>query len=325
MAEYLTPQQLAAAATDPSLAGNNWMLSQMPDYGNLKSRQMVMRNLGDIIGAINKQALPTAQTELAVQQAISDPENALMLQQAQKYLPLFQSLGNTLNANALANEVNLLKGSGSDYLKAGYDAAQIFDKPYYDTRQLTADKLGVLLGSIDLSGGLSGTERDEIAKGLAREGSQRGTLNAPSNSDTVANAMVYGQAANQRQQQAKSNLAQALQLSTNFLPTAQTGVNPFATVSAGTTTSNANNQGVGLFRGITSGNNSAANNMASNLLGVGSNNFANALNAWTGLTNTQMNNDAQKKDSLDILGQGIGIAKGGIGAIGSIGSTFGLF
>jgi hypothetical protein len=225
------------------------------------------------------------------------------------YGPIMNQIGNQIqdqNALASASRDNaVLTGPGRDLVSNAYDLSQIYDKPYYDSRQKSSDALAKLFDSIDLSGGLSPTERDEIGKGLTREGISRGTANSPSQTDTVANAMRYGAAGHARQQEAKSNLSDAIGKAAAFLPTAKSGVDVFQTATG---RSSSANPGQSLFTGAQTGSSQQnAFGLAGNLLGSG--------------TQLQMNNDtiqSQKKDWLDKFNQiasGIGSITGSLGSV----------
>jgi hypothetical protein len=162
----------------------------------------------------------------------------------------------------VSNEANILGNQGTDLLNKDYAASQIFDKPYYQTRDAAATQAqNLLTGSSDISGNLTGSEQNQIAQGLAREGAQRGTYNAPSNTETVANAMTYGNAAFQRQQQEKSTLSTALNSASQFLPASKSGVNPLTDATG----QNAQpNFGLAQFQGV---NQNTGNQVGSQVLG----------------------------------------------------------
>jgi len=197
--------------------------------------------------ALNQQITPNAQAQLDAAKATSPGYNQLMLDLIKQYGPQLSQIGSQLQGQNVANANTILGNQGTDLLKTGYNASQIFDKPYYQSRDAAATQLQNLLqGSSDISGNLTGSEQNQIAQGLAREGVQRGTANAPSNIETVANATQYGNAAFQRQQTEKSALSNAIQTATSFLPASKSGVNVFDTVS-GTA---GPNMGTSQFQGI---------------------------------------------------------------------------
>lgn len=207
-------------------------------------------------GAINNQIGPAAQAQYGAAATTSPEYNQLMLQLYQQYGPQLAQLGNQVSginmAGQVGNENQILGGAGTDLLKTGFNASQIFDKPYYQTRDAAATQAQNLLsGSSDISGNLTGSEQNQIAQGLAREGVQRGTSNAPSQTETVSNAMQYGNAAFQRQQTEKSTLASAINAASQFLPTSKSGVNVFDTATG---TNAAPNMGLAQFQGVNTQN-----------------------------------------------------------------------
>lgn len=262
-------------------------LSPSKAYQNTASDIQAFSDLFPYLqSAINSQTLPTALTQLQASQATSPGYADLMTRLYAQYGPALNAIGSQITgqnmANFTANQAAILQGPGQDLLKAGYDASQIFDAPYYQARQAAGDSINKLLSSIDLSGNLSGTETNQIAQGLAREGVQKGNLNAPSNADIVANAMQYGQAGYQRKQQAQSMLSNAIQSATSFLPQSKSGVDVFGT---GTGAGVPANPGNSLFTGINQN--------------FGQNIGADFLNSITGLATNVMNNQTQRDITKD--------------------------
>lgn len=242
--------------------------------------------------AINSNILPTALANLEASKATSGPYAELMLQLYNQYGPALNEIGNEIaRRNKLAessSDLEVLKGPGKDVVKEAYDLSQVFDKPYYDTRDLSAKRYADLVGSIDLTGALSQTERDEINKGLTIEGMRRGTGYAPSNTDVVANAMQYGNAGFQRKQSAQDSLSKALAVSSQMMPAMKSGVDVF---QVATGKSSAPNSGDARFTGINTNTQQGAN-LASQL----GNNMFGGINQ---MQQTQMQIDSQKKDWLD--------------------------
>lgn len=266
-----------------------------------------------ISAAINAQQLPTALSDLNTAQVTAPGYAQLQTQLFNQYGPQLNAIGNEIqrrNALAQADTENaVITGPGKDLVNNAYQLSQVYDKPYYDTRQSTADQLSKLFSSIDLSGGLSGTERNEVGQGLAREGAQRGTGFAPSNTETVSNAMRYGQAGYNRQQQAKSNLSDAISKASAFLPTAKSGVDVF---QVATGRPSQPNPGASLVPSATTTGNSSNFGLAGNLLG--------------GMNNATMNNaniEANQKDWLDKFTQLTGGISNIASSVGSLGSVAG--
>lgn len=275
---------------------------------NLADQTQSLQNiLPYLTEALNKAGVSSALGGLDASRATSGGYAELQANLFNTYGPVLNQIGNEIQRqNALASasrENEVLQGPGKDLVKNAYDLSQIYDKPYYDTRAQSSSRLKDLMDSIDLSGGLSETERREIQQGQARQGIQRGTLNAPSNTDVVSNAMQFGQAGHARQQEAKSNLSDAIAKAAAFLPTAKSGVDVFQTATG---RSSSTNPGQSLFTGTKDANNSNSYGLAGNLLSAGTN-----------ISTTGMNIDANKKDWLDKFNQiasGIGSIAGVAGA-----------
>jgi hypothetical protein len=100
-------------------------------------------------------------------------------------------------------------------IEAMSNLSRAIDPEYYSTRSATAGAIGDLLRP-----GLSGGERTEIERALAQANYGQGTLNAPTSTSTVANAMTFGGAARDR-------LSQAVNLATQALPTFTTQLGEF--------------------------------------------------------------------------------------------------
>jgi len=253
------------------------------------------------LDAINKGNLQSAVGQLNIANATAGPYQQLMTSLYNTYGPQLNAISNEINRrNALSaaqTENQVLTGPGTDLVKNAYNLSQIYDKPYYDTRQAAADQISKQLGSIDLNGGLSETERNEIAQGLAREGTMRGTANAPSNTDTVANAMRYGSAGRQRVLQNQSLLSQAINNASSFMPASKSGVDVFQVATGKPSMPNAGNS---LFSSTGTGPtqdsaSSLGSSMISNMTGLQGQ--ANQL-----LMNRE-NIQANKKDWADYLNQ----------------------
>lgn len=210
----------------------------------------------------NKANTSESLNDLAISQQTSEPYAQLMTELYSKYGPQLNTIGNDIAKQNALSEIStnqkLINNGGSDLVKQVNALQQEIDPEYYNTRAQEAQKLTDLFNSIDLTGGLSSTERDEIAKGLARENINRGTYNSPSNLDTVANAMQYGQAGRNRVLENQNALVQAINASTAFLPSSKSGIDAFniGTGKTATTTNAGNN----LFTGIASPSDSNTTN-----------------------------------------------------------------
>lgn len=261
--------------------------------------------------AVAGQIIPQEEAKLAASQVTSPKYAQLMTDLYEQFGPQLNQIGNEIaRTNAMetaSRDRDVLAGPGKELLTELQAAMQQMDPEFYATRELTSNRLADLMKSIDLSGALSETERREIEQGLAREGVARGTANAPNQSETVANAMQYGQAGRNRQMQNQNNLSQAIAASTQFLPASRTGVDPFLVATG---RASVPNTGENKFTGITTPGNEAQN-LTNTLFGnVGQ----------TGLQNAQIDATAKlnEKDWLDQFSQfagAFGNLTGGIAGI----------
>lgn len=279
--------------------------------------RIIQSMLPYLTSAVNQQNLPSAVSQLQASQATSPGYAQLMTNLYNQYGPALNQIGNTIqqqNALAQANTTNqVLNGPGQQAVQGALALQQQVDPQFFASRAATSGRLGDLLNSIDLSGKLSGSEQDEIEKSLARQGIQRGTQNAPSATDTVANAMTFGQAGYQRKQQAISNLSDAISKASAFLPSSRSGIDAFQVATGRSSQANPgqSNLGNNLFPGINNASNQNAFGLAGNLLGG---------------TNSQLMNQAQitsqQKDWLDQFSQ---LSSGISSLVGSAGKVAGGF
>ena len=224
-------------------------------------------------------ATSAAQAQLAAEKATAAPENDLIESLLATYGPRLAQIGSDIGQQTQQNQANANasvanSAGGQAALEAAINADKAANPEFYSARALESNRLGDLLNSIDLSGNLSGSETRSINQYLGRANDQLGTINTPSAANTVGNAMLYGNAAYQRREQAKSDLSNALSQATSFLPASQSGVggmNAFniATGGGNTATTNAN-ASLGLFGGTNGNAASAADKTANtgNLLGT---------------------------------------------------------
>lgn len=258
--------------------------------------------------AVAGQVIPQAQANFAATQAVSEPYTKLMADLYAKYGPQLNQIGSDIarqNAlNQAGTDLAVLQGPGRDLISEAVETQKIADPEYYKTRELTSNRLGDLLSSINLGSGLSPTEQREIEQGLAREGTARGTYGSPSQSETVANAMRYGEAGRNRELQNQNSLSQAIAASTAFLPASRSGMDVFQVATGRPSTYNT---GENKFTGLADTSNqwSSLGNMSSQLLG-------NANQQQ--MANAQI--DANKKDWLDKFSQFTS-------AVGNLGSMAG--
>lgn len=187
---------------------------------------------------------------------MTDPTNRLALEQYQQYAPQFNAVGNQITAQNVAAEADLMNKYGPQLMNALTSMQQQVDPEYYKMRGETAGNLSRLMSSIDPSGALTPTERDELDKMLLRQNQQAGTSYSPSQTNITSNAMQYGKEGANRQAQKQGALTNAIMASNSFLPQSRT--TDTATTYGIATGKGTNNPGMGQYQGIQSGRQQAA-------------------------------------------------------------------
>jgi len=322
---YIQGNQVMWANPNKSPFSNPVPVTGIPGAGQVPSQEYTqqanqIRAITDLLPyymqATNAANLQGALGNLAVSQATSGPYAQLMTQLYNQYGPALNAIGNEINRrNALAQastESQVMAGPGGDLVKQAYGLSQIYDQPYYQTRALEQQRLADLMNSVDLTGGLSGSELKAIQQGQARQNYMGGVANAPSVSQAVANTMQYGQAGYQRKMQQQSILSDAIGRASGFLPAAKSGVDVF---QVATGRPSMPNPGAALFPGTQQGGGGGAALGSQLLGGLGQ---LQGLNTQTNIAQMQIN--AQKKDWADYLSQ----VTGSVGNLASSASALGL-
>lgn len=199
-----------------------------PDVSHSTADQLqaLIQYLPALSQAWQQQILPTEKATLAAQQEIAPQQAALNTQLYGQYGPELSRIGSQIASQEASATAKTLAGSGADLARAATSTQQIADPEYYKTRALTSDKIGELLGSINVNG-LSGSERAETERYLNQQNQGRGSPDVSSNIKTVENASMFGSAL----QNKRNSLGQAITQATNFLPTAKSGIDVFQTIT----------------------------------------------------------------------------------------------
>lgn len=186
-----------------------------------ESMESVMKAYREnLIPMIQNQVRAAQEYEPAMQtlrEQISPREQALNQQLYAQYGPQFAKTGSEIarqNAEAQAlTDLGIVRGTGRDLVREAMRTQKEADPEAYRARELALANLERLQGSLtDPNAGLSGAERAEIDRSLARENFARGTGATPTATSTVANALAFGQAGEARKAQRQSAIANAAQL-----------------------------------------------------------------------------------------------------------------
>jgi hypothetical protein len=154
-----------------------------------------------ITGSVNSAGVPAAQTALAASEATQPGYNALnQAQLAQYALPAAQVGQNVASSNAqagAASNLNLLQGTGGQAAQAGLAVNQATNPLYYQNAQGATNMTSNLLNAINLNG-LSPGEYNATERAQNQGNQGTGNLGLNNNTNTIANAMNFGGAFNNK-------------------------------------------------------------------------------------------------------------------------------
>jgi hypothetical protein len=232
------------------------------------------------------QALPTAQTELGVSQAVSPAYQQLMNDMYKQFGPQLAQTGQQIDrSNRLAagqTDVDLLNTSGRQLANTYQDIDKGLNPEYYQVRANEANRIQDLLGSINLN-----DANPEAERLVGQENARTGNLNNTSATGTVANALSFGSELDKR----RNALNTAINSATNFLQPANnsSNFNPATTALSRPTSST----GASEFAGVdkTAGQSAVTSGQ----------NFTNQLAGLQGGYNAAM---ANKRDVVDRINEG---------------------
>ena len=185
-------------------------------------------SMAEVMKAYRENVIPMIQQQVAaakqyepemqrLREEISPREQALNARLYEQFGPEFARIGSEIarqNAEAqAATDLGVVRGTGRDLVREAMRTQKEADPEAYRARELALQNLEQLQGSLtDPNAGLSGAERAEIDRSLARENFARGTGATPTATSTVSNAMAFGQAGEARKAQRQSAIANAAQL-----------------------------------------------------------------------------------------------------------------
>ena len=190
--------------------------------------QGYVKNIDDFLNATTRNVTPTEQALIDSRRIINPQQQQLDLDIARQFLPQFSELGvqqqGAEQMGRARNDVALLEGPGRDLVRANLEAQKLADPEYFRSRGSSADALEMLMDSLDdPNEGLSGSERAEIDRSIARTNSQRG-LEAPTATSAVESAMNFGSAGAQRKSAKQDQIAKAMGATSAVMPSLRSGV-----------------------------------------------------------------------------------------------------
>jgi hypothetical protein len=227
---------------------------------------------------------------LALRQQVSPGQNQLDLDLLNQFGGQFAEANQRIaGQNALAqagNDLAVVQGPGRELVREAMRTQREADPEAYRARELALGQLERLnSGLLDIDGGLSGSERAEIDRSLARDNFSRGLGNVPTATSTVENAMKFGAAGENRRQGRMSAIANAAQLSAGAVQPLSSKIDAFQ---------------------LTTGRPSVTGQQGSGSREVGSDTNqlgSNLLNNTTNIRQQENQINAQRRDALDRVNQ----------------------
>lgn len=220
-----------------------------------------------------------AQAQLNATMGTQPLYNALNLQQAQQYaMPLAQIGQQVANSNAQAGALtnyNQLTGTGGASALAAEQLARATNPGYYQVQDASNNQATNLLNSYNMNG-LSGGEQAAVERSTAQSNAGTGNLGLNNATNTVSNAMNFGDAYHQKQNSLMNALGAANQTATSAQ---NTGFNPVNIALGQPNASTMGNFGTGTFSNTNAGTQNAS---AGNAFNFGSS----MMNGMLGANNT---------------------------------------
>ena len=249
-----------------------------------KVLQDYTKYLPSLMSATSAQMPNVAQQQFNATQATQPLYNALNLQQAQNYAQPLAKVGQDVQrSNALAGaKTNLEQMVGPGTAQALYanQLARAANPNNYKAQDVASSRAVDMLNKPDLSGNLTAGEQNALERGQNQSLGATGNLGLNNSMNTAANAMQFGNAATQRQQQQFANLGQALGAANQTSTSAQnTGFNPINLALGQPNAGTMGNFGTGTFSNTNAGTQQGA---AGNAFGFGSN----VMGGMAGMNNT---------------------------------------
>lgn len=242
---------------------------------------------------INAQIAGAQQYEpamLDLRRQVSPGQNQLDLDLLRQFGGQFAEANQRIaGQNSLAqarNDLAVVQGPGRDLVREAMVTQRAADPEAYRARELALGQLEKLNSGLqDADGTLSGSERAEIDRSLARDNFSRGLGNTPTATSTVENAMRFGAAGENRRQGRMSAIANAAQISSGAVQPLSSRVDAFQ---------------------LTTGRPSVTGQQGSGSREVGADTNqmgTNLLNNTTNLRQQENQTNAQRRDALDRVSQ----------------------
>jgi hypothetical protein len=255
--------------------------------------QAYTQNLPGLMKVTSENTLPTEQNILNANKVLAPQQNQLALDLYNQFGKQFTQAGIDVNQmqqlGQAQTDLATLQGPGKQLAAAQLEAQKLADPEYYKAREAAMSQLGNLFSGLpDAKGGLSGAEREEVSRSVARDNFSRGNVD-PTQIGTVENAMRFGAAGENRMAANQDRIAKAIGAATSFLPASKSGIDVLNTTTGRQTIAN---PGQSQFAGVSGNTGANTFGMGKDLLGA------------TSAANLQENDiNSKRRDALDRASQ----------------------
>jgi hypothetical protein len=175
---------------------------------------------------LRKYGLPSAEEYQRINEAITQRENALALQQLGQFAPQLTELGTQIagqeQRGGMANDLAAIMGPGRELLTQSEELDRLINPQFYANRELGASGLQSLIGGMDPNR-LTGSEMANVERGVNRLNQRRGNTNVGDATTTAANALQF----DDRLQQKRQAFGQALNLIPGIQAASQSPLDAF--------------------------------------------------------------------------------------------------
>lgn len=290
---------LLLEAKGPEPIGEIWAVNggDPPAPTTQESMDQILRaytaNMPAMIDAQAEAARRYEPEMMNLREQISPRQNQLDLELLQRFGPQFarvnQSIAGQNAMDQARNDLAVVTGPGRELVREAMVTQREADPEAYRARELAVEQLGRLNSSlVDPDAGLSGSERTEIDRSLARDNFSRGVGANPTATSTVANAMSFGQAGEARRNSRQNAIAEAAKISSGAVQPLSSRVDTFQLTT-----------GRPAFQGP-QGSGSREVGADTNQLGT------NLLNNTTNVRQQENTINANRRDALDRVSQVMG-------------------
>lgn len=199
--------------------------------------QSYAQYLPQVLQATNSQAVPTAQANLAADQATAGGEQQLNTDLTRQFAPQLAAINSQVqDQQAQAGSASVAKelaGSGADAASAATALSRANNPDYWKTQDAAAKSSQDLLGSYNLNG-LSPGESNAVERSTNQSNTATGNLGLANPTNTVSNALNFGAAFDAKRAAMNTAIGTANNTATSSM---NNGVNPVgvATMQPGTT------------------------------------------------------------------------------------------